>query len=321
MNTAAAPRTTGIPRLHRPADLGEAVRFLADNPGAVPVAGGTDLLIDRRLGRITTDCMVDISHLDISGIERDGDHLRIGATTTIRTIETSTELAVSAPALLEAARVLGSIQIRNMATLGGNLCHATPSAEMPPPLLVFDAEATIVSSSGWRTIELAQLFTGPGETSLQPGELLTGVTAHVGDGIGSCYIRQTVRWAMDLAGVGVAASVRIEPETNGIVSSVRVALAAVNPVPTVVEGLDSIMVGKTLDADVLDEAAALARQSASPISDARGTAQYRRHVVGVLTARALRVCTARAANTWLPNRAVPPNGFDPELLVDSGVTR
>ena len=304
----------------RPADIDGAVRFLAEHPDAVPIAGGTDVMIDRRLGRLSTGWLVDISHLDTGGIVRDGDRLTIGATTSIRAIETSQELAAAAPALVEAARVLGSIQIRNMATLGGNLCHATPSAEMPPPLLVLGASAELAGPGGERSIDLADLATGPGTTSLAPGEMLVSVTATVPDGIGSCYIRQTIRWAMDLAGVGVAASVETDGDTVG---ALRVGLGAVSPVPMLVPGLDGIVVGHMLDHDVLAEAAARARDACSPISDARGTADYRRHVVAVLTARAIQIAAARARGTWPADRLAPPNGFDPEGLpgIADGSTR
>ena len=316
----ATPIAATAAEVFRPADIDEAVRFLADHPGAVPIAGGTDVMIDRRLRRLSTGWLVDISHLDTGGIVRDGDDLTIGSTTTIREIETSQELAATAPALVEAARVLGSIQIRNMATLGGNLCHATPSAEMPPPLLVFGASAELTGPGGGRSIDLADLATGPGTTSLAPGEMLVSVTATVPDGVGSCYIRQTVRWAMDLAGVGVAASVETDGDTVG---ALRVGLGAVSPVPMLVPGLDDIVVGHMLDHDVLAEAAARARDACSPISDARGTADYRRHVVAVLTARAIRIAEARARGTWPIDRLAPPNGFDPEVLpgLANGPTR
>ena len=315
-----APIAARAAEVFRPADIDEAVRFLADHPGAVPIAGGTDVMIDRRLRRLSTGWLVDISHLDTGGIVRDGDDLTIGSTTTIREIETSQELAATAPALVEAARVLGSIQIRNMATLGGNLCHASPSAELPPPLLVFGASAELTGPSGERSIDLADLATGPGTTSLAPGEMLVSVTATMPDGIGSCYIRQTIRWAMDLAGVGVAASVETDGDT---VSALRVGLGAVSPVPMLVPGLDDIVVGHTLDHDVLAEAAARARDACSPISDARGAADYRRHVVAVLTARAIRIAEARARGTWPIDRLAPPNGFDPEVLpgLTNGPTR
>lgn len=315
-----APIAAAAAEVFRPADIDEAVGFLDDHPGAVLIAGGTDVMIDRRLGRLSAGWLVDVSRLDTGGIVRDGDDVTIGSTTTIRAIEESQELATAAPALVEAARVLGSVQIRNMATLGGNLCHATPSAEMPPALLVFGARAALVGPSGGRSVDLAELATGPGTTSLAPGEMLVSVTATVPEGIGSCYIRQTVRWAMDLAGVGVAASV----ETDGdVVSSLRVGLGAVSPIPMLVPGLDELAVGHVLDRDVLAEAAALARDACSPLSDARGTADYRRHVVAVLTARAIRFAEARARRAWPLDRLVPPNGFDPEALpcLENGSTR
>ncbi len=309
--------------VYRPTDPADAVRALAEHPGAALIAGGTDVMLDRRLGRLNTDLLIDISRLDTGGVTVDGDRIVIGATTTIRQVETDERLMAGAPALVEAARVLGSIQIRNMATLGGNLCHATPSAEMPPPLLVLDASVRVLGPDGERSFPLSDLATGPGSTSMTAGELMLDVTANAPEGTGSCYIRQTIRWAMDLAGVGVAAAVRSANPETGEVAAVRVALGAVSPTPVLVDGLDDIVVGRPLDPDVLDAAAEAARNACSPISDARGTADYRRHVVGVLTRRALRIADARARGRWPEGRLAPPNGFDLDLLpgLGNGATR
>ncbi len=304
--------------VYRATDPADAVRALAEHPGAALIAGGTDVMLDRRLGRLSADLLIDISRLDTGGITFDGDHLVIGATSTIRSIEINERLLSAAPALVEAARVLGSIQIRNMATLGGNLCHATPSAEMPPPLLVLDASVRVVSPDGERSFPLTDLATGPGSTSMNTEELMLDVTANVAEGTGSCYIRQTIRWAMDLAGVGVAASVQSSNPETGEVAAARVALGAVSPTPILIDGLDDIIVGRPLDPDVLEAAAEAARNACSPISDARGTADYRRHVVGVLTQRALRIADARARGLWPEGRLAPPNGFDLELLPSMG---
>src|SRR5579875_3130754 len=136
-----------------PGSLEDAVAFLADHPvTAVPIAGGTDVLVDTRSGRLHPDRLVDLSGLrGFDGLEIDGEQLRVGALTRIRAIELDPELRRRATALVEAARVLGSVQIRTMATLGGNLCHATPSAEMPPALLVHEAVAEITGIGGQRS--------------------------------------------------------------------------------------------------------------------------------------------------------------------------
>ena len=137
-----------------------------------------------------------------------------------------------------------------MATIGGNICHATPSAEMPPPLLVHDATAEIVGPSGSRTVDLGGVFAGPGRTTLAPGELLVALRLHTPAGSGSCYLRQTVRWAMDLAGVGVAAAVQVR---DGVVTGARIALGAVSPEPLRVPDAERALVGRPFDAAVADD--------------------------------------------------------------------
>jgi CO/xanthine dehydrogenase FAD-binding subunit len=297
-----------VAELFVPETLESAIDFLGDHAGsAMPVAGGTDLMIDTRVGRVRTDWLVDLTRLaSLAGIELDGEVLRIGALTRIRAVELDPELARRATALVEAARVLGSVQIRNMATVGGNLCHATPSAEMPPALLVHDGVAEVAGPGGERSLPLADLFAGPGLTTLEPGELLTSVRLRVpGSAGGSCYLRQTVRWSMDLAGVGVAASVEVEGTT--VIRS-RVALCAVAPVPLLVEAAAEAVTGTELPPEAAERAGALAAAACSPITDARGTADYRRQVVSVLVPRALRIAWLRATGSWPAGVPAPING-------------
>ncbi len=291
-----------------PESVADAIGFLAANAGtSTPIAGGTDVLIDTRVGRIDPEWLVDLSPLAaLSGITLDGDALEIGALTRVRALELDNGLARGATAIVEAARVLGSVQIRTMATLGGNLCHATPSAELPPALLVHDAVARIAGPDGERELPLADLFAGPGRTTLAPGELLTAVRATPSSPSGgSCYLRQTVRWSMDLAGVGVAASVEAE---GGVVTRARVALGAVAPVPLLAVEAAAAVQGAEATPDALERAGDLAAAACSPISDARGTAAYRRQVVAVLVARALRIAWLRATGSWPEGVLARPNG-------------
>lgn len=282
-----------MPELYVPEDLADAVSFLAGRGGrALPVAGGTDVLIDARVGRVSPEWLVDLSRLGLGGLGRDGDTLRIGALTRIRALELDDELMRGAPAVTEAARVLGSVQIRVMATLGGNICHATPSAELPPALLVHDAVAEVVGPDGARDLPLAELFAGPGRTTLDTSELLTAVRLRLG--AGSCYLRQTVRWSMDLAGVGVAASVDADGRA-------LVALGAVAPTPLLLDVTGS-----------LDDAGTIAAEACSPITDARGTAEYRRQVTKVLTERALRIARLRIDGEWPDGVRAPINGVLPQ---------
>ena len=297
-----------MPELFVPMDLDGALAFMAEHSGvALPIAGGTDVMIDTRIGRATPEWLVDLSPLaTLSGLLFDGDVVRIGALTRIRTLELDGELARRAPAVVEAARVLGSVQIRTMATLGGNLCHATPSAEMPPPLLVHDAVAEVAGRDGLRTLPLADLFAGPGRTTLASSELLTAVTFRTSQsGSGSCYLRQTVRWSMDLAGVGVAASIDAD---DGAVTAARVALGAVAPIPLSVPEAGEAVIGSPLTPESAAEAGARAAAACSPITDARGTAEYRRQVVAVLVTRALRIAWLRANGEWPAELPAPING-------------
>lgn len=297
-----------MPELFVPEGLDDAIGFMAEHAGsATPIAGGTDVVIDTRVGRVSPEWLVDLSPLRSLADEKlDGEMLRLGALATIRSVELDLELARRAAALVEAARVLGSVQIRTMATVGGNLCHATPSAEMPPALLVHDAVAEIAGPGGERSLPLSELFAGPGRTTLEPGELLTAVSLRVpAVAAGSCYLRQTVRWSMDLAGVGVAAAVEVEGTR---VVRARIALCAVAPVPLLVAEAAEAVVGTELSAEDADEAGARAAAACSPITDARGTAEYRRQVVAVLVPRALRVSWLRATGSWPAGVPAPING-------------
>ena len=300
-------------RYYRPRSASEAVTILAANEGATVIAGGTDLVIDRRLGRADPQApLVDVTGIDeLRGVRWDGDDLHIGAAAAISAIESDPAVIVRASALAEAARVLGSVQIRNMATLGGNLCTASPAAEMAPPLMVHDAVAAIQGPNGERRQAVADFATGPRTTILATGEILTNVRLRAPALSGSCYLRQTVRWAMDLAGVGVAAWVRTDGEGAGATAKeVRLALGAVAPTAVLVPGLESLLAGAPLTAERLGAVSAAASAACEPISDTRGTAEHRRHVAGVLAARALSIAHARAAGLW-PGGLAPVNGRAP----------
>ena len=278
-----------MPELYVPSGLDDALAFMtAHSDTALPVAGGTDVVIDTRIKRVRPEWYVDLSGLPLTALEWGDGSLRIGALTRIRTLELDEQVLERVAAVAEAGRVLGSVQIRTMATIGGNLCHATPSAEMPPALLVHDAVAEIAGPEP-RELPLIELFAGPGRTTLKNNELLTAVRIRLG--ASSCYLRQTVRWSMDLAGVGVAASVAADGRQ-------LVALGAVAPTPLLldVSGMSH------------EEAGAYAAAECSPITDARGTAEYRRDVTNVLTRRALRIAGLRANGEWPAAVFSPING-------------
>jgi carbon-monoxide dehydrogenase medium subunit len=246
---------------------------------AQPLAGGTDLLVELKEQLRHADCVVNIKR--IPGIDRlaldERDGLRIGALVTAREVELSPVAQRHYPSLVQAVRELGSIQVRNRATVVGNVCRASPSADTLPPLVADGASVSIFSGGKTRNVPLESFFTGPGKTILKPGELLTELVVPAPrPGTGKVYIKHGRRKAMELATVGVAVTA-----TRG--GEVRIALGAV--APTVIRAIKAEAVFReTRDATRAAQAAA---EEARPISNVRATAEYRRDMVAVLTRRAL----------------------------------
>ncbi len=222
---------------------------------------------------------------ELRGVEHDlSTGLRLGALTTLHELARSPVLRGHYPILANAAARMASEQIRSIATLGGNLCNAAPSADLAPPLLALDAEARIVGPEGERRIPLEDFFRGPGESTLGRQELLREILVPpvVGD---SVYLRHAPRAYMDIAAVGVA--VRLD-QVDGYVQDARIALGAVAPVPMRMRRAEQVLVRNSLSAERIERAANLAAQDCSPIDDVRASAWYRRRLVQVLTRRALR---------------------------------
>jgi aerobic carbon-monoxide dehydrogenase medium subunit len=271
-----------------PATLDEAVQLLGRYDGKASVlAGGTDLLVEMKEQVRRPDYVVNIKKIPgidaFSYDERAG--LRIGALVTARTIETSPVVLEKYPGLAQAARELGSIQIRNRATLVGNVCRASPSADTLPPLLADRACAKLFGPSGERWIALEEFFTGPGRTTLRSDELLTELllpppAPHTG----KVYIKHGRRKAMELATVGVAVSLTVE---RGSCLEISIVLGAVAPTPIRAGGAEAAIRGKEVTDEIIEAAARAAMQEAKPISNVRASADYRREMVGVLTRRAL----------------------------------
>ena len=193
-------------------------------------------------------------------------------------------------ALAQGAGVVGSLQTMNMATIGGNVCNAAPSADTAPPLLVYEAEAVIVGPNGRRTLPIAEFFRGPGETALASDELLAELRLPLPpSGTGAAFQRNTPRKQMDIAVVGVAVALTLSGDT---IERARVALGAVAPTPLRATAAEAALQGQTANEETFAKAAAAAVQDSSPISDLRASAEFRRHLVKVMTARLL----AEAAN-------------------------
>lgn len=270
----------------RPSSIHEAAALLAGSSGALALAGGTDLVVARQAGKIDPACLVDISRIaGLDTIQDDAGGLRIGSMVTMTSLSRSPEVRALYPAIADAAGRMGCWQVRNLATLGGNLCNASPSAEMGPPLLIYDATALIQGPAAEREIPMAGFFVGPGATVLERGELVTAVRVPAPpSGLRSAYERRAIRRSMDIPLVNAAVALRLNGD---VIVEARVALGAVAPVPFRVPAAEEELVGNRLDANTIQAAADAACCPARPITDVRATAEYRLAMVEVLVRRAL----------------------------------
>ena len=271
-----------------PTTLGEAAALLSRYGGrAQPLAGGTDLLVELKEQLRRAECVVNIKR--IPGMDRlsfdPREGLRIGALVTAREVELSDFILTHYVSLAQATRELGSIQVRNRATIVGNICRASPSADTLPPLIADSASVRIVGGKGERTVLLEDFFTGPGKTVLGVDELVTElVLPPPAAPTAKVYIKHGRRKAMELATVGVAVSL-----SN---ADVRIVLGAVAPTPIRARKAENLLRGRALNEKLIAQAAELAETESRPISNVRASAQYRREMVRVLTRRALERCSS-----------------------------
>lgn len=274
--------------LHECDSLEEASALLTRHaPDARLLAGGTDLLVDLKTARVDVTHLVSVNRLDaLRGVTVTGGALRIGAMTTISQLSASPCVSGGWRPILDATREMASPQIRNMATVGGNIASAVPCADLPPILMVFGASVVLWSPDGERTVALDSFFIGPRRTACRDGEVLTAVVVpEPADGFGAAYERFALRNANGIAVASVAAGVRLD--SDGRIADARVAIGAVAPVPTLVESAATALIGQPAGAAAFDAAADAAMRAAEPISDIRGSAEFRRELVPVLTRRAL----------------------------------
>lgn len=280
-----------------PTSVDEAVALLADfGPRAKPLAGGTDLLVQLRRGLFAPDLLVDVKRIpEMMQITFDAtDGLMLGAAVTCATLCDDPAVRRMYPGLIDAASIIGGAAVQGRATLGGNLCNAAPSGDSISAMIVLDATATIAGLSGTRTVPVAGFCTAPGKTVLGPGELL--VSLHFpppAPNSGARYLRFIPRGEMDIAVAGAGAWVALNDDHTAITGA-RIALSAVAPTPLFVEAAGAALAGQAPTEAAFDEAAKCAQEASRPISDVRGTAAQRRHLVGVLVKRALRGAVARA---------------------------
>jgi carbon-monoxide dehydrogenase medium subunit len=271
-----------------PGTLDDAVALLTRYDGqASLLAGGTDLLVEIKEHLRRPQHVVNIKKIPgMAALEYDDrTGLRFGALVTAREIEVSPVVLGKYPGLAQAARDLGSIQVRNRATIVGNICRASPSADTLPPLIADGATVGIYGPAGERSVALEAFFTGPGKTVLAPGELVTAVVVPPPPPrTGKHYLKHGRRKAMELATVGVGVSLTLD---GSVCREIRIALGAVAPTPIRARQAEAALRGRTLDRAAIEGAARIAMTECRPISNVRGSADYRREMVGVLTRRTI----------------------------------
>ncbi|MGH7826896.1 MAG: FAD binding domain-containing protein [Candidatus Binatia bacterium] len=283
-------RRTEPVEMYQPTSLQEASRLLKDNgPGGRFLAGGTDLVIAIKEKGLVPKYIVDLKRVPgLAGIRENADgSITIGALTTMRAMETSPVICGKFPFLAQSAAEVGSIQIRNRATVGGNMANATPSADVAPGLIALDGTAKIVGASAEKTLPLEEFFRGPGLTVMSPEEILTEITIPktsprlVGE-----YIKFSPRDMMDLAYVGVAVVYALA-ERGRRCDGVRIVLGAVAPTPIRARNAEAMLEGQILTEELAAKVGNEAARESKPISDVRSSAEYRRAMVGAMTKRAI----------------------------------
>lgn len=260
------------------------------------LSGGTDLLVQLREGRRQADLVLDIKNIpELTSLSYNPDDgLRIGAAASCFQICHHADVISRYPGLVDAFSLIGGVQIQNRASVGGNLCNASPAADAIPALIVHEAHCLIVGPGGTREVAVEDFCTAPGQTVLKPDEFLVFIQVPPpASHFGAHYLRFIPRNEMDIAVVGAGAAVRLD-ESGQRIESARIALGAVAPTPLFVTQAGEYLAGQAITPQVLDEAARIAQEAARPIDDLRGTVTQRKHLSGVLVKRTLLKAVERA---------------------------
>lgn len=282
------------PSFHAPESVAQAVALLAADPGARVLSGGTDLIVQMRSGRVAPSAVIDVKRIaGMIGVRRHGAGLAIGAATPCSALKADAVLAAAWPGVVEAANLIGSVQVRNRATMAGNLCNASPAADSVPALIAAGASVVIAGPAGERELAVADLPQGPGRTGLAAGEFVVEIRLPARpSGGGDAYLRLTPRTEMDIAVVGCGAALVLD--ASGTCRSARIALGAVAPTAVLVEAAGAALVGTRLDQAALAAMEHAVRAACRPIDDKRGPAAYRTAMAGVLARRAVEIARQRA---------------------------
>ncbi|MAG63236.1 MAG: xanthine dehydrogenase family protein subunit M [Planctomycetota bacterium] len=273
----------------RPTCIEEALQLASQHPGARFVAGGTDLMVQSQRGRVSPETLVSLRRVDELGqISWADGQLRIGAAVPLASVAQHEQVLRGFHALGQSIAVVGSPQIRNVASLGGNLCNASPGADTAPALLAHGAQVELVGPAGPRTLDLTDFFLGPGSTALQEGEILTAVLLQEAPGSSSAFLRKG-RVRMDLAIASAAVQLDVEDDVCRLA---RIAVGAVAPTPLRLLAAEACLTGQRLDGDAVNQAASAVADAIAPISDLRASREYRLQLTPVLVRRALNACLA-----------------------------
>ena len=279
-----------------PTTVDDAVKALAGAAGSAKVlSGGTDLLVQLKSGRLKPDLIVDTKHIPgLIGIREEGDFFVIGAATPGVMISANESLEHAWPGIVEGVDLIGSTQIQGRASIAGNLCNASPAADSVPPVIAARTVAVVAGPGGRREVPVENIVTGPGQTSLQKGEFVVEFKIpRPQPRQADAYLRFSPRTEMDIAVVGCAVNVTLD--ADGTCTDARVVLGAVAPTQVIVAGGAEALIGHKLNDETLARLDSAAQAACRPITDKRGTIEYRTKVAGVLARRAATIAFERAA--------------------------
>jgi len=272
-----------------PQGVDEAVSLLVKyGKTAKILAGGTDLLLRMQRGEARPQHVINVKAIPGLDYISCDEEIRIGATTSLRDIARSSELARRCPLIVDVTQQFAAIPIANMATIGGNLCNACPACDTGAPLIALSASVVLVGPGGGRSVPVERFFSGPGCSVVKPDEMLTEVRIPLpGDDARWAYIKHVLRSESDLAIASVSVVVFID---HGIFTDAKIALGAVSPTPMRADSAEQVLQGRQANLQSVEEAALLVEEQCRPISDVRSSAEYRKQITYVLTKRALLRC-------------------------------
>ena len=281
-------------RYEAPTTTKEAANLIAEEKGeACVLAGGTDLLVRMKTGLSEPALVVDIKHIPaMQDVKTTDSGTKIGAAVSGSRLNADKKLKKAWPGVVEAANLIGSDQIQGRATMAGNLCNASPAADSVPAMIAAGAKAVVVGPNKRRTVPVEKIATGPGKTSLAKGEIVESINLPKRTGkSGDAYLRFIPRTEMDIAVVSAGVNLTLE---RGLVKTARICLGAVGPTAVLVQKAAKAIIGSKLDDESLDKMAEACSAACNPISDKRGTVEYRTKVAGVLAKRAAKIAFKRA---------------------------